>query len=81
MNTTNEVPTPAEQAQRLMGELEALGCAVIVWVPEDFPGSTPEKRQANFDLYVKDVVDVCIERGNEMIADWCTDEDEDEDEE
>lgn len=67
-----------DKIQHLMAQLEALGCKVIVWVPEDFPGAAPERQQELFDENIKYVVDICIERGNEAISDLCPNEEESE---
>lgn len=63
------------QVQSLIAQLEQAGCVVVVWTPDDYPGSTSEK-QERFDIDKAALCDYLIRRGKEFIAnEFGTDED------
>ena len=70
-----------ERAGALRKELEAMGFGVILWCIDDFPGETDEERQENFDMYIEDVIDNGIERGNDTSSMLCGSSPNNDDEE
>lgn len=69
-----------ERIQELRTRLEELGCGVIIWTADDFPGMTEADREDNFYDHIQTVIDVSIERGSEAIASLCGDDEDEEDE-
>ena len=67
-----------DRIQELRRELEdELGCGVIIWVKEDYPGATDEEKQARFAEHVDALCEALVERGNNIIHDtYGGDEDE-----
>jgi len=57
-----------DRIQCLVNELEALGTAVIVWTPDDYPGASADMKNARFAAHSKSLCEILIARGNDAIA-------------
>lgn len=63
--------TPPNYAriEQLRAELtDELGCAVIIWTFEDFPGKDEDEQQKRFCEFVDPLCDTLISQGNATIA-------------
>ncbi|MGV8863238.1 MAG: hypothetical protein ACOH2T_18990 [Pseudomonas sp.] len=69
--------TDLNKVHDLRMQLEELGCGVVIWVPEDFPG-TPENRVKQMDEHMRYLLDYCVESGNNFISWNCHDDTEDQ---
>lgn len=59
--------TTMDRIQELKAELEdELGCCVIIWIKDDYPG-TEEEKQERFMEHCDSLCDRLIEIGNEAI--------------
>jgi hypothetical protein len=54
---------------KLKGQLEDLGCIVIVWNANDMPAATEEGREEQFQYIESVLEDRSIEFGNDIISD------------